>query len=158
MPSIEDQIAAENAPSWNPHKHADDDRFVKGVLLTTSTYHGDYGESPILTIDRGDPSPNATPPGRFVNFFAFGTVAEGEVSEKNPQPGEPMAVLYKGTELVKAGANKGKPYPVFKLFVERGGNGGAKPAVPTEPLPFRPMHEVIAEGATKDDDTSDIPF
>ena len=126
MTSIDDQIAAEGAVNWNPHKE-DHDPLGKGEIIFRDTFHGDYGDSAILVIDRGDDSPDAKPPGRFIKWFAFGTVADGEIQEKDPQPGQQVAILYKGTDTVKAGANKGKPYPLWRVFVD----GVAKP--PPEP-------------------------
>jgi hypothetical protein len=153
MAKLEDQLAAEKAPSWNPHKEPDHDPHVVGVLLTRGIFNGDFGQSPIHTIDRGDESPDAKPPGRFINFFVFGAVAAGEDEEKHPQEGERIAWLFKGTGVVREGANKGKEYPVFRLFVERDGN---KPAVSDFPAP-EPFGGEVPSGE-KNADGDDIPF
>ena len=135
MAALDDQLAAEEAPSWHPHKTPEHDRLLKGTLLTRGVFHGDYGDSPIHTIDRGEDAPDAKPAGRFVNFFVFGAVAEGNDSEKAPVVGEQIAWLFKGVDTVKAGANRGKEYPVFKLFVDRDGASPSRPA-PEPDLPF----------------------
>ena len=153
MALLEDQLAAEEAPSWNPHKEPGHDRALTGTLLMRSVFRGDYGDSPILTFDRGSDSPDASPPGRFINWFAFGAVAESEVQEKDPKPGERIAALYKGTGTVQSGANQGKPYPIFRLFVERDGGCTDAPA-PVEPdVPIAPAGTVDDKAA--DDD---VPF
>jgi hypothetical protein len=155
MASLEDQIAAEDAPSWNPYKDPSHDKFVKGRLLKVSTYHGDYGESKIHTVDRGEDSPNANPPGRFVNFFAFGAVADGEVREKNAREGERIAWLFKGTDTVKQGANAGKEYPLFRLFIERDGDNDSASPAPESDIPSDDPPPGGAPGAGAGDD---IPF
>ena len=150
MASLESQLAAQGAATWNPHREPSHDKFVKGVLLTRGVFDGDFGQSPIHTIDRGDPSPDAKPPGRFVRFICFGAVAGGEDEEKNPQEGEAIAWLYTGTGTVREGANAGKEYAVFRLFVERDGNK------PTSDIP-EPPPEVAGEPSAGDEQ-DEIPF
>ena len=160
MASLEDQLAAENAASWAPNKEPGHDRVLTGTLLMRGVFRGDYGDSPILTIDRGGDSPDANPPGRFAGWFAFGAVAESEVQEKNPQPGERVAVLYKGTDTVKSGANAGKPYPVFKVFVERDGDVPpvSAPAPVESDVPIAPVDDARPTLADDSNIEDDVPF
>ena len=140
MPTLEDLLAAQDADSWSPNRDetADHDKILTGTLIAVETFSGDFGDSPIAVLDRGeDVDPDKfSPAGRFVKWFVFGSVAQGEWDEKKPQIGERIGVIYKGTGLVKAGANKGKPYAIYGLLVEREGPPPAAPApmsdIPTD--------------------------
>jgi hypothetical protein len=118
--TMADRLDLDDAPAWTPHKDDSHDKDLVGVVVSRDIYHGDYGDSIVLVIDRGHPGEKCGPPGRFAKVFAFGATLAGEIERTDPHVGDEIGLRFRGFDKVKVGANAGKPYPLFRAAVARG--------------------------------------
>lgn len=177
---VTDLLDAEDAAIWSPAKDdtSGHDRDLLGTIVDIGEFVGDYGSSPVFIIDRGHDGEQCNPPGRFAKWFAFGKVAEGEVDRNQPRVGDKIGIRFRGFGEVQSGANKGKPYPLYRVAVQHAGRTEGTPAdtrrdveevggsdIPTDDPPRsqvdREMDERI-RGAEldqdSDDDDDELPF
>lgn len=70
---------------------------LRGEVLRVDEYDGKHGRYPIVTVDIGqyDVEP--------VSFHAFANQAKERIRELDPQPGQEIAVVYKGQRTLTSG-------------------------------------------------------
>ena len=146
---VTDLLDAEDAPIWSPAKEdtRDHDRDLLGTIVDIGEFIGDYGSSPVFIIDRGNDGEQCNPPGRFAKWFAFGKVAADEIDRNQPRVGDKMGVRFKGFGEVQAGANRGKPYPIYRVVVQHTG----RPPDGTPPDTLRDVEHVGGSDIPTDD-------
>ena len=84
---------------------------VKGKLESVHLMQGDYGPTPVLTLQTAE--------GRQA-ILVKGNVFKEEMAERKPKPGDELTITYLGKKAPKNNP-KGKPYHVFKVL------GGQEP-------------------------------
>src|SRR5271165_2925196 len=89
----------EYAPWWNPEPGDE----IKGKMVSVHLMQGDYGPTPILTLENDE--------GRFA-VSVRGTVFRERMAEIQPKRGDELAIKYLGKKAPKSG--KGKPYHVYQ--------------------------------------------
>lgn len=98
--SIEDRLNSESAPGWRPEPGEQ----LVGTIVEIGTAHGDYGEYPLLVVERTD--------GTDVSVHAFHTVLKSELASKRPTEGDVIGIKYLGIPA-------GKKYESYKVVLER---------------------------------------
>ena len=122
---------------WKPTDKGDGvEGRVVSVDSTPSDFPSPSGEVaiiPIIVLEQED--------GSKVGIRGYHSVLRREIESENPQPGDLMAAVYMGSEPLKTGTFKGRPVHVYRVVVQKSGQGSGAPSsspsdTKTEDVPF----------------------
>lgn len=134
--TMEERMNAPDPEGWRPEVGD----VVIGTIDEVTTGNGDFGEYPLLIIEKAD--------GEFIAVHAFHSVLRNEIESLQPSEGDEIGVKYLGKKEPKGGLKKGmSPFENYKVKLDR-----KSPAGSTVPSPARVQSVPVSERAAASDD------
>lgn len=141
--TMEERMNAPDPEGWRPEVGD----VVIGEIDEVTTGNGDFGEYPLLIIEKGD--------GSYVAVHAFHSVLKNELNSLAPSVGDTIGVKYLGPTEPKGGLKKGmSAYESYRVRLDRKSPAGSS-------VPTPPRAQSIPESeraASSDDFMGDEPF
>lgn len=110
---------------WRPVDNPDHPRGIEGVVKDRQVWESGFGPFDMLFIVGDD--------GAAWSWAALGAIAAREVGRRNPQPGDRLAVAYRG-DIPNMTGKGDKEMHVFRVLTQPGPNhrSGYRPPAPIQ--------------------------
>lgn len=131
--SLLDDLAIDYT-QWRPADNPDQPRGIEGILKDRQVWQSDFGTFDMLFL--------VTDENVAWSWAGLGAIASKEVGRRDPQPGDRIAIAYKGELENKIGD---KPMQVFRMLTVPGPRHSATYRPPT-PIPTASTQQMLGEG------------